>query len=139
MTGSGPIWLFAVLQAPFLAVALIWIYVGTVMVLILFSVMMLDLIPERLLPGRGGALAVFGAVMGGAIFCQLALMVCQALEQPAAPLPEGFGSVSQVGGLLFSGYLLPFEVVSLLLLVALAGILHATRGAGQGAEKEADR
>jgi len=63
----------------------------------------------------------------------MALALLQAPASAAAPpVPAGFGSPVAVGGLLFSDYILPFEVTSLLLLVAMVGAIVLTRRQKRG-------
>jgi NADH-quinone oxidoreductase subunit J len=111
------------LEAPFLAAIHVLVYTGAILVLFLFVIMLLNLKPEELgeelpLPLRGGI-----ALACGALFAVLALPLWKAMEKappPPAP-PKGFGSVEAVGNALFREYALPFELISVLILVAIFG------------------
>ena len=114
--------LFVLLHAFFLAAVQVLVYAGAVMVLFLFVIMLLDLKAEEKLKVRKFALAA-GVVSVGAIlaiFLQTLKDVAP-LEVPAQPTTEG--TTIELGHLLFTNYLLPFEIVSLLLLVAMVGVV----------------
>ena len=118
---------FLLLDASFLFVVQIILYAGAIMVLFLFVVMLLDPAGEGV-TGRTGRLHL-GLTFGGAlvILAAVALMV-QRLPgthgDAASALPDQFGKVGAVGRLLFTDYLFPFEVASVLLLVAMMGALY---------------
>jgi NADH-quinone oxidoreductase subunit J len=114
--------LFVLLHAFFLAAVQILVYAGAVMVLFLFVIMLLDLKEEE-----RRKIKMFGLIAGlvsvGAI---VAIFVKSILvEQPGANLsaPVLEGETAALGKLLFTQYLLPFEVVSVLLLVAMMGVI----------------
>jgi NADH-quinone oxidoreductase subunit J len=116
--------LFVLLHAFFLAAVQVLVYAGAVMVLFLFVIMLLNLKEEqrRRIKKFGlvtGVIAV-GAIL--AIFVRLILAsgLSQALPAPA---PTVEGGTIPLGKLLFSAYLLPFEIVSILLLVAMVGVV----------------
>jgi NADH-quinone oxidoreductase subunit J len=114
--------LFVLLQAFFLAAVQILVYAGAVMVLFLFVIMLLDLKEEtrrkiRAARGLTGALAVFAV---------LAIVVQTIWKaKPGASLPPATltGATAPLGKLLFQNFLLPFEILSLLLLVAMLGVI----------------
>ncbi len=113
--------LFVLLHAFFLAAVQVLVYAGAVMVLFLFVIMLLDLKAEerrkiRAL-GIGGGLVSAGAIL--AIF--LTSLWNAPLDANDSPAVEG-GTI-QLGKLLFTQYLLPFEIVSVLLLVAMVGVV----------------
>jgi NADH-quinone oxidoreductase subunit J len=113
--------LFVLLHAFFLAAVQVLVYAGAVMVLFLFVIMLLDLKAEE--RRRIKALGVVGGlVSAGAI---LAIFLSSLLHSPlrAAESPSIQGSTVQLGRLLFTDYLLPFEIVSVLLLVAMVGVV----------------
>lgn len=116
--------LFVMLRAPFIAVVQVFVYVGAVLVLFLFVIMMLDIQKagmERFV--SGGHLWVI-ALLGG-LFIEMVLIVSKSrLAAVTAPSATRLsGTVREVGEALFSKYVLPFEVVSLILLVALLGAI----------------
>ncbi|MEI6781211.1 MAG: NADH-quinone oxidoreductase subunit J [Verrucomicrobiota bacterium] len=113
--------LFVLLHAFFLAAVQVLVYAGAVMVLFLFVIMMLDLKEEerRKLKTLG---VVGGVVSVGSI---LAIFLSSLLKVPlrAAPSPAVEGGTVELAKLLFTQYLLPFEIVSVLLLVAMIGVV----------------
>jgi NADH-quinone oxidoreductase subunit J len=113
--------LFVLLHAFFLAAVQVLVYAGAVMVLFLFVIMLLDLKAEerRRIKSLGviGGLVSVGAIL--AIFVQS--LYQSTLETEAIPFLEG--STVPLGKLLFRNYLLPFEIVSILLLVAMVGVV----------------
>ena len=112
--------LFILLHAFFLAAIQILVYAGAVMVLFLFVIMLLDLKEEERRKMRTftigtGALAV-AAIAGILIRAVVA-------AKPLATGPLVTGDTKPLGKLLFTQYLLPFEVMSLLLLVGMIGVI----------------
>ncbi len=114
--------LFATLMAPFLFVIQILVYAGAVVVLIIFVIMLLNLREQDLrreaIQGRKFVLSAVACL--AATILLLAVVGGDAPPAPAA-VPAYFGSVEAIADLLFTDYLLPFEVVSLLLLVGIVG------------------
>ena len=114
--------LFVLLHAFFLAAVQVLVYAGAVMVLFLFVIMLLDLKAEERFKARklgaAAGLAAAGAIM--AIFL-CGLQQSAPVGSGAAPVIEG--STASLGKLLFTQYLLPFEIVSVLLLVAMVGVV----------------
>ena len=114
--------LFVMLGAFFLAAVQILVYAGAVMVLFLFVIMLLDLKQE----GRR-KIKVAGLVIGTVSVAALALLALKLVHESAfahAKAPDGFeGSALSLGKLLFTDFILPFEVMSILLLVAMVGVI----------------
>lgn len=113
--------LFVLLHAFFLAAVQVVVYAGAVMVLFLFVIMLLDLREEERRKVKLFAL-VGGCVGVGAIL----LVFFQALSRATLPVvvaPGTEGATGALGKLLFTKYLLPFEIVSVLLLVAMMGVI----------------
>ena len=112
--------LFVLLHAFFLAAVQILVYAGAVMVLFLFVIMLLDLRAEE-----HRKIKTFGLVAGlisvGAIMMIFVKSIRTA--KPDAHLPAAEGEPAVLGKLLFTQYLLPFEIVSVLLLVAMIGVI----------------
>ncbi len=115
--------LWLLLQAEFLAIALIVVYVGAVMVLFLFVVMMLDINLERLRQGfwnnlwLGGPIAVLMVVEMVAVLSVRSFGI-EAMPAPAAPA-TGFSNTKALGTAIYTEYVYPFELASVILLVAL--------------------
>jgi NADH-quinone oxidoreductase subunit J len=112
--------LFVLLHAFFLAAVQVLVYAGAVMVLFLFVIMLLDLKAEERYKLRlGGLLA--GLVAVGALLAIFFQTLAHAqLTAEAKPTIEG--GTLPLGRVLFTQYLLPFEIVSVLLLVAMVGV-----------------
>lgn len=113
--------LFILLHAFFLAAIQILVYAGAVMVLFLFVIMLLDLKEEERRKVRGitiglGALSV-------AIIAGILIRAVAAAEPSAGGRPLVEGGTRELGHMLFTLYLLPFEVMSLLLLVGMVGVI----------------
>ncbi len=114
--------LFVLLHAFFLAAVQVLVYAGAVMVLFLFVIMLLDLKEEqRRKANKFGW--VTGLISVGAI---LAIFI-QAIFESRAPggvtPPALEGATIPLGNMLFNDYLLPFEILSVLLLVAMVGVI----------------
>lgn len=113
------------LEAPFLAAIHVLVYTGAILVLFLFVIMLLNLKPEEL--GVEYPLKVRGliAAMCAGLFALIALPLWQDKREIAgAPEPTAqgaFGSVERVGHALFVEYALPFELISVLIMVAVFG------------------
>ena len=113
--------IYAVLGMDFLAAIQLVVYSGAVLVLFLFVIMLLDLKAEEM--RRVRALGLIGGLISvGAI---LAIFLTSLLHAPlgAVESPAVQGSTVLLGKLLFTDYLLPFEIVSVLLLVAMVGVV----------------
>jgi NADH-quinone oxidoreductase subunit J len=120
--------LYVLLQAPFLAVIQILVYAGGIVVLYLFVVMLVNLKrpPEahqdphrRTKLGFGLAALVLGELVAVAMYTA-ARPVPGIAQSPTSPVT---GNTEQVGWLLYTNYLIPFEVASMLLLVAMIGAI----------------
>ena len=121
--------LYVLLHAEFLAVIQVLVYAGGIVVLYLFVVMLVNLKrpPEAHRdPRRRSRLAL---VVSGVVLAQLVAIAAYSAAQAATgpPAPEAAlpvtGNVEQVGWLLYTTYLVPFEVASMLLLVAMIGAI----------------
>ena len=122
--------LFLLLNAEFLAAAQVVVYAGAVMVLYLFVVAYIGGTDEPLRPESGGV-ALFGPVFALAIAAELCVAFIasglQALDTRGADVGPGFGSPGQIGELLLTRFLLPFEAASFLLLMAAVGAVVLAR------------
>jgi NADH-quinone oxidoreductase subunit J len=113
--------LFVLLRSPFLAVVQIFIYVGAVLVFFLFVALLLDVKKVGMeafpLRKRGAALWVLVAVSVEVVV----VLFMSGFERAALSAPGPMVNVEALGKELFTSYLFPFEVVSVLLLVAIVG------------------
>jgi NADH-quinone oxidoreductase subunit J len=114
---------YVLLDAHFVAVIQILVYAGAIMVLFIFVIMLLNLrdeAPSRILDLSRRALV--GLLVAGVTGMGLVTALEALPHGDAVTTAEGYGNVAEVGAAIFSGgYLLPFEVVSVLLTVALVG------------------
>jgi NADH-quinone oxidoreductase subunit J len=121
---SGAIWLL--LQAEFLAIALVLVYVGAVMVLFLFVVMMLDVNFDSLRKQFRSYLPQ-GVLVGALVLLEMALAVVSSAiggsEVPSAPVGS---NTKALGALLYVDYVYPFEVAAVVLLVAIVAAIALT-------------
>ena len=128
--------LFLLLRAEFVAAAQVVVYAGAVMVLYLFVVSYIgggSL--QQLTPGGASLRTVAGGAVL-ALFAELAVAVLgsglKAIDSDGAPYVPGFGTPAQIGEALLTKFLFPFEVASLLLLVAAVGaVVLARRRVGE--------
>ena len=114
--------LFVLLHAFFLAAVQILVYAGAVIVLFLFVIMLLDLKEEQRRKIKYFGL-VGGLVSVGAIVAISLKSLYAANPGAKLPAPTLEGDTNALGQLLFKQYVLPFEVVSVLLLVAMVGVI----------------
>lgn len=125
---AAALWLL--LEAEFLAVVLVLVYVGAVMVLFLFVVMMLDVNVEELRRGfvRNAPLAALVAVIV-ALELGYALWVRRlGVELPGtkAPLPAGHSNTAEIGTVLYTDYVWPFQLAAVVLLIAIVAAIALT-------------
>ncbi len=131
--------LFLLLHAEFLAAAQLVVYAGAVVILYLFVSAYIGGSDSQAVP-EGGLLRTVAPFFAGAIVVELSIAVIasglQALDTEGAAVGAGFGSPGQIGELLLSRFLLPFEAASYLLLVTAVGalVLAARRRGLEGAE-----
>ena len=111
--------LFVLLQADFLAVINVIVYAGAIMVLFVFVIMLLNLPSDEGEGDRLRWLKFLGIPMGLFLLSLLATTLWDVDE--AAPVQQLAGSPQAIGASLFTDYILPFELTSLLILIALMG------------------
>ena len=125
---SAGIWLL--LEAEFLAIILVLVYVGAVMVLFLFVVMMLDI---NLAPLREGFIRYLpvGIAVAAIVVVELALVIgvsdfgLDSIPQPPAH-PAEYSNTREMGELLYTVYVYPFELAAAILLVAIVAAIALT-------------
>ncbi|KAF0165224.1 MAG: NADH-quinone oxidoreductase subunit J [Rhodocyclaceae bacterium] len=124
--------LWMLLQAEFLALALIMVYVGAVMVLFLFVVMMLDINIERMRQGFWNNLplgALVGLLMVGEMAVVLSGRYFGLANLPPQNMPANYSNTKELARLLYTDYAYPFEIASVILLVAIiAAVMLTLRG-----------
>jgi NADH-quinone oxidoreductase subunit J len=121
------IWML--LAAEFLAITLVLVYVGAVMVLFLFVVMMLDINTDSFREGFWKHFPLAGFV-GALIALEMALVLTSGFRvtdvPPADPATAGFGNTRMLGIELYTEYLYPLQVAAVLLLVAIVAAIALT-------------
>lgn len=122
--------LFLLLGAEFLAMILIVVYVGAVLVLFLFVVMMLDINLDRLREGYWDWL-VPALIVAGVMVMEMVLILGGryfALEGMPQPLPKeaGYSNTKELGRLIYTDYVYPFEIAAVILLVAIVAAIALT-------------
>ncbi|MEO1957590.1 MAG: NADH-quinone oxidoreductase subunit J [Methylophilaceae bacterium] len=123
-TASG-IWLL--LQAEFLAIVLVLVYVGAVMVLFLFVVMMLDINIDKLREGFWSYLPLAGLI--GVLMAVEMVMILgnkYFIAAKSVSHPAGYSDTAALGRVMYSDYLLPFELAAVVLLVAIVAAIALT-------------
>ena len=122
--------LWLLLEAEFLAIALVLVYVGAVMVLFLFVVMMLDINVQRLREGMLNYLPL-GLTVALLMVLEMGLVLwarhSQLRDMPAPP-PMGadYSNTKEIGRLLYTDYVYPFEIAAVILLVAIIAAIALT-------------
>jgi NADH-quinone oxidoreductase subunit J len=141
--------LFLMAGAEFLALVLVLVYVGAVAVLFLFVVMMLDVDLVALREGFQ-KYAPVGALVGVVLFVELALVVSGWTIAPGAtgfreaPMPDGVTNTVALGSILYTQYILLFQVAGMILLVSMIGAIVLTlrdrkRGKTQNMRRQHER
>ena len=123
-TAAG-IWLL--LDAEFLAITLVLVYVGAVMVLFLFVVMMLDINIDKLREGFWDYLPMAGFI--GVLMAIEMVMILSSkyfLSYAQDSHPAGYSNTAELGRVLYTDYFLPFELAAVVLLVAIVAAITLT-------------
>jgi NADH-quinone oxidoreductase subunit J len=116
--------LYALLSAKLIFAIQLIVYAGAIMSLILFIIMFLNIQTEDLPEEKGRFLYLLGGVVVLVPVFTFLLKIIKSLpDTKTTIMGNGFGGVKEVGLVLFNNWLLPFEIVSILLLVALVGAI----------------
>jgi len=123
---ASAIWLL--LRAEFLAIALVLVYVGAVMVLFLFVVMMLDINLERLREGFWKNLPLAAVVGGVMAFEMVAVLAGRYYGVPTRTrtMPADYSNTRELGRVLYTQYVYAFEIAAVILLVAIIAAIALT-------------
>jgi NADH-quinone oxidoreductase subunit J len=124
--------LYVTLAAPFIAAVQVIVYAGAIMVLVVFVIMLLNVEEEERRPLRLRWLVPVAIGMAAVLFAETAFIIFFVQTSPAT-LRGGasdVGLTSSIGAGLFTSYLLPFEVTSILLLMAVVGAMTLARRGG---------
>ncbi len=117
--------IFALLDAPFIAAVQIIIYAGAIMVLFIFVIMMINL-REPMPPLKKKWVYGLGAILIMVILVEL-FLVLRSIPGKNFAATAALGSVRSLGQMLFTRYLYPFEITSILIVAAIVGSLYLAR------------
>ncbi len=121
---AAALWLL--LQAEFLAIALVVVYVGAVMVLFLFVVMMLDINLERVREGFWRNLPLALIVGGIMVWEMITILAFRIWGVEPKQLPPGYSNTKELGRILYTDYAYAFEIAAVILLVAIIAAIALT-------------
>jgi NADH-quinone oxidoreductase subunit J len=120
--------LYVMLAAPFIAAVQVIVYAGAIMVLVVFVIMLLNVEHEERRPARLKFLVPVAVVLAAVLIAEVAFILATVRDfgAPAANV----GLTQSIGSALFTLYLLPFEITSILLLMAMVGAMTLARRGG---------
>jgi NADH-quinone oxidoreductase subunit J len=118
--------LYVMLAAPFIAAVQVIVYAGAIMVLVVFVIMLLNVEAEEKRRIRMGFLVPAALVFAAILIGEVAFILWSVDPNPTLQ-PSDVGLTSSIGAALFTSYLLPFEITSILLLMAIVGAMTLTR------------
>jgi NADH-quinone oxidoreductase subunit J len=123
--------LYVMLAAPFIAAVQIIVYAGAIMVLVVFVIMLLNVEEEARKRLRLRFLVPTAVMLAGVLIAEAAFVIyfVQAQPSPQDPGTSEIGLTAEIGRGLFTTYLLPFEITSILLLMAIVGAMTLARRA----------
>ncbi len=132
--------IYLLLRAEFVGLVQIIVYAGAIMVLFLFVIMYLNLQKDVETGVQIALRRGVGWVLGAALVTEGVLLVRRHLEAgpgaAAAPAAPPVGNTQAIGTLLYSRYLFPFEITSVVLLVAMIGVIVIAKGRARGPVEE---
>ena len=120
--------LYVMLAAPFIAAVQVIVYAGAIMVLVVFVIMLLNVEQEDSRRARIGFLLPAALVLAAVLIGEVAFILVSVdnASLPASAASD-VGSTASIGSQLFTTYLLPFEITSILLLMAIVGAMTLAR------------
>jgi NADH-quinone oxidoreductase subunit J len=123
--------LYVTLAAPFIAAVQVIVYAGAIMVLVVFVIMLLN-VEEEERPTRLRALIPIAVGLAAILFAEAAFIIFFVQTSASTPTRNvsNIGLTSSIGAGLFTTYLLPFEITSVLLLMAIVGAMTLARRGG---------
>jgi len=123
--------LYMMLQAPFIAAVQVIVYAGAIMVLVVFVIMLLNVEEEVRRPARLHYLIPVGVILAAILTAEAAFILklpgASSRADVVGPQASDVGLTASIGAGLFTEYLLPFEVTSVLILMALVGAITLAR------------
>ena len=115
--------LFAMLHAEFVFILQVLVYAGAIMVLIIFTIMLLNLNKEELEEAPVGPIRLIFTAVVCAVAAFGAVQILGQVEPVAVEVAPEFGNMETVGRAMLTDFIYPFEVISLILLVAIVGVV----------------
>jgi len=124
--------LYVMLAAPFIAAVQVVVYAGAIMVLVVFVIMLLNVEEEEHRRTRLKFLVPAAVALAGVLIAEVAFILVSVEEARVMPSSSvsDVGLTSSIGAALFTKYLLPFEITSILLLMAIVGAMTLARRGG---------
>src|ERR1044072_1687851 len=124
--------LYVMLAAPFIAAVQVIVYAGAIMVLVLFVIMLLNVEQEERGRARLKFLVPTAVALAAILIAEVAFILVTVQEFRVNPTsaPSDIGLTHSIGAQLFTRYLLPFEITSILLLMAIVGAMILARRGG---------
>ncbi len=124
--------LYVTLAAPFIAAVQVIVYAGAIMVLVVFVIMLINVEEEERQPVRLQSLVPMAVGLAAVFFAETVFIIFFVHTTPGTPVGSvsDVGLTSSIGAGLFTSYLLPFEVTSILLLMAVVGAMTLARRGG---------
>ena len=124
--------LYVMLAAPFIAAVQVIVYAGAIMVLVVFVIMLLNVEEEEHRRPRLKFLVPAAIVLSAVLIAEVAFILVTVQESRVTPVSDGssVGLTHSVGSGLFTQYLLPFEITSILILMAIVGAMTLARRGG---------
>jgi NADH-quinone oxidoreductase subunit J len=120
--------LYVMLAAPFIAAVQVIVYAGAIMVLVVFVIMLLNVEQEERGRNRLKFLVPTAVVLAAVLIAEVAFILFSVTNP--TPAVSNIGLTSSIGTQLFTRYLLPFEITSILLLMAIVGAMTLARRGG---------
>lgn len=117
---------YVLLTAHFIAVVHVAVYAGAIMVLFLFVIMLLNIRNEERAPGAFKYMVFLGVPLAMILFYELGYLAFRSFKDVYVKSSD-LGTVEKIGEALFSQYVLPFEITSVLLLVAMLGAVFLSK------------
>lgn len=124
--------LYVMLAAPFIAAVQVIVYAGAIMVLVVFVIMLLNVEQEERRTARLKFLVPAALVLAAVLIAEVAFILVSVQEFRVTPASgaSNVGLTHSIGSALFTQYLLPFEITSILLLMAIVGAMTLARRGG---------
>ena len=124
--------LYVMLAAPFIAAVQVIVYAGAIMVLVVFVIMLLNVEQEERGRARLKFLVPVAVALSAILIAEVAFILVSVQEFRVNPTtsPSNVGLTQSIGAQLFTRYLLPFEITSILLLMAIVGAMTLARRGG---------